>query len=288
MHRKLPNFLVIGAAKAGTTSLYAYLEQHPQIFMSPIKETNYFAYEGKRTKTFLGELANNEFPITTLKKYEDLFQDARDESAIGEVSPLYLESPVAAERIKKLLPEVKLIAVLRNPVDRALSDYMMAVRLGQSTGILEDVLDENAHYVQVGFYYEKLKQYFNLFPREQIKIYLYADLAQDTLSVVHDMLIYLGVDPAFKPDVSLRHNAGGMPKNKVLAMILAKIRKNETLKYHTPNWTKSLYDLIYNQNLGDKIELPQDLRKQLINLYRENVLQVQDLIQRDLTHWLEA
>ena len=73
MQRKLPNFPIIGAAKAGTTSLYNYLKQHPQIFMSPIKETNYLAYEGPQTNTFLGEQARYDFPITTIEEYAYLF-----------------------------------------------------------------------------------------------------------------------------------------------------------------------------------------------------------------------
>jgi hypothetical protein len=107
MRRTLPTFLIIGVAKAGTTSVYAYLKEHPQIYMSPIKETNYFAYQGKDTKTFLGKKPYNEFPVTTMEQYLALFEHAADKVAIGEASPLYFESPVAAARIKRTLPEAK-------------------------------------------------------------------------------------------------------------------------------------------------------------------------------------
>ncbi|MCP4614778.1 MAG: sulfotransferase, partial [Planctomycetes bacterium] len=215
MLNKLPNFLIIGAAKAGTTAIYAYMKQHPQIFMSPIKETNYFAYDGKDAKTFLGRKAYNDFPIATIAEYAELFKGATNQLVIGEASPLYLESPLAAGRIRELLPEVKLLAILRNPADRAFSDYVMALRLGRGTLAVEDAFEEDEHYVQVGFYYDKLKRYFDLFPREQIKVCLYDDLNQDTLLVVQDIFEYLGVEQTFEPDVASRHNVGGIPKNRI-------------------------------------------------------------------------
>ena len=191
--RRLPNFIIIGAARAGTTSLYAYLSQHPQIFMSPIKETRFFAYEGPDTKTFLGRPNPNIFPITTLEEYRALFEPAKSELAIGEASPIYLESPVAAQRIKQLLPEAKILAILRNPADRAFSDYLLALRYGRADWKVEDAFGEDEHYVQVGFYYGKLKRYFDLFPREQIKICLHADFSRDAISVMQDIFEYLGV-----------------------------------------------------------------------------------------------
>jgi len=284
---KFPNFIIIGAAKAGTTSVYAYMKEHPQVFMTPIKETNYFAYEGKKTETFLGRRARNNFPITTIEEYTALFKDAKNESILGEASPSYLESPIAAERIKKLLPEAKLLAILRDPADRAFSAYMMALREGhQANWIVQSAFNEDEHYVQVGFYYDKLKRYFDLFPREQIKICLYHDLSPDTLSVVQDIFEYLGVDTSFEPDVASYYNVGGIPKSKALNKIMVKTRRNKTLRSIAPNWAISYYRAIYNKNLSKKIEFPQDLRGRLIDLYREDILKVQDLVQRDLTCWL--
>ena len=122
---KLPNFVVIGAAKAGTTALYWYLQEHPEVFMSPLKETNFFAYgvdpEGR---LLYGDPELHRFPIKNLDAYADLFAGAGDEKAVGEASPIYLECPEAAGRIQQLLPEARIICGLRDPVDRAYSDYL--------------------------------------------------------------------------------------------------------------------------------------------------------------------
>ncbi|HYF40037.1 MAG TPA: sulfotransferase, partial [Gemmatimonadales bacterium] len=125
----LPNFIVIGAAKAGTTALYWYLAEHPQIFMSPVKETNYFAYEVDASGQLVyGDPEDHQFPIRTRAEYEALFAEAGPASAVGEASPIYLECPQAAGRIQSAIPGALLVCCLRHPVDRAYSDYLMHLR----------------------------------------------------------------------------------------------------------------------------------------------------------------
>src|SRR5206468_5150499 len=125
----LPNFIVIGAAKAGTTALYWYLAEHPAVFMSRVKETNYFAFgldgEGR---LLYGDPEVHRFPVRSLSEYEHLFANAADAAAVGEASPIYLECPQAAARIRTLLPGARIICSLRHPVDRAYSNYLMALR----------------------------------------------------------------------------------------------------------------------------------------------------------------
>jgi hypothetical protein len=116
----LPNFIVIGAAKAGTTALYWYLAEHPDVFMSPKKETNYFAYGRDRQGRLLyGDPEFHQFPVQSLAEYEELFDGAEGARAVGEASPIYLEAPQTAGRIRELLPQSRLICSLRHPVDRA-------------------------------------------------------------------------------------------------------------------------------------------------------------------------
>ena len=116
----LPNFIIIGAAKAGTTALYWYLAEHPDVFMSPVKETFYFAYGVDAAgKLLYGDPAVHRFPVKTLSAYEALFARANGALAIGEASPIYLECPQAAERIRAVIPDARLICSLRHPVDRA-------------------------------------------------------------------------------------------------------------------------------------------------------------------------
>ena len=216
---KIPNFLIIGAAKAGTTSLYDYLNQHPQIYMSPIKEPRFFALEGEKLD-FRGPAQGiNQTSVTTWEQYCQLFQEATTEKAIGEASTIYLSNPKAPHRIKHYLPEVKLIAILRDPAERAFSSYVHLVRDGyENLSFTEAVeaeptrIKENWqplwYYKERGFYYEQLQKYFAIFKPEQIKIYLYEDLAVDSTAVIQDLSRFLGVDDSFTPDLTRKKCIG--------------------------------------------------------------------------------
>lgn len=290
MQRRLPNFIIIGAAKAGTTSLYNYMNQHPQIFMSPIKETRFFSYDDKQTREDLQRMYSTYFPVKTVEEYENLFKDAKNELIIGEATPSYLTRPRAAYKIKELLPKAKLLAILRNPVDRAISGYILAVRDGKETRDANAAFKKDSYFVQNSYYYENLKRYFDLFPREQIKICLYDDFKKDTLSVTQEIFTWLDIDATFEPDVASRYNVGGLPKNRVLNIVLIKIGmmgRYRSIHSFIPDFVIRRFRATYTKNLGRDFEIPQDLRSRLIELYREDILKVQDLISRDLQHWLK-
>ena len=132
----VPDFFIVGAPKAGTTSLYFYLEQHPEIFMSAVKETNYFSYEA----TVKQNLYYNERGINDWEEYLKLFSEAGKKKAIGEASVSYLFYPEVAEAIKAKFPEGKIIIMLRNPVERALSHYNMDYKLGYVKTSFDEIL----------------------------------------------------------------------------------------------------------------------------------------------------
>src|SRR5215472_6955488 len=129
--RMLPNFLVLGTAKAGTSSLYAYLKQHPEVYLSPKTELNFFAHEGKDLN-FRGpgdpDYVWDDSIIATYEEYCKQFDTVDKESAVGEVSTHNLYSPQAAAKIKHYVPNAKMIAILRNPADRAFSAFSHMVR----------------------------------------------------------------------------------------------------------------------------------------------------------------
>ena len=226
----LPNFLIIGAAKAGTTSLYYYLRQHPQVYMSPIKEPRFFALEGE-ILNFKGPAQGiNQTSITSLDEYFHLFAGVTDEIAIGEASTLYLHSQRALEGIKRYLPNAKLIVILRNPIERAYSSYLHLVRDGYEALSFEQALQAEEfriqqkwqplwYYSKRSFYYEAIKNYLDIFEHCQIKIYLYEDLAADSKYIFKDICGFLDIDDSFKPDTSIK-NSSGIPKNKFLQRIL--------------------------------------------------------------------
>lgn len=294
----MPNFLIIGAAKAGTTSLYYYLSQHPQIYMSPAKEPRFFALEGEDLNFRNPDQDINRTSVTTPEAYNQLFQGVTDETAIGEASPLYLYSPKAVERIKHYIPDVKLIAILRDPVDRAFSCYTHLIREGYEPLSFSGGLNEEPnriqnnwahlwHYQQAGYYYTQLKRYFDTFAPEQIKVYLYEDLNADSTAVTQDICRFLGVDDTFEPDLT-RMNVSGVPKVRLLHGLFKRNPIKTALKpLFPPDLRKQIARKVKAWNLQDKPSLPSEVRAQMIETYREDILKLEELIQRDLSKWLK-
>ena len=211
--RALPDFIIVGAMKAGTTSLYAYLREHPQVMGSPQKEVHYFDHHHARGPSWY----RRHFP----KQGEVAAREAElgRRIAIGETSPYYLFHPAAAERIGGLLPEVRLIALLRDPVARAYSHYRQAARQGveplsfaEALTAEEDRLagaeqalasgraarvpaHRNHSYRSRGRYLEQLKRYFDRFPAGQILVLRSEDMFREPQPVVDRALDFLGLDP---------------------------------------------------------------------------------------------
>ncbi len=289
----LPNFLIIGAMKSGTTALYYYLEQHPQVYMSPVKEPDFFCFEGKKEV--------NSTAITNIEAYRRLFNNASSELALGEASHCYLYSPEAVQRIKFYVPEAKLIAILRNPVDRAYSHFLHMVRTGTepltdfALALREDGRESRRDrvyqdYIGRGLYYEQVKRYLDEFPREQIKVYLYEDLKTAPVATLQDAFGFLGVDDSFIPDVSLKRNVSGYPKSKVLDKLLRPGPVAHVLKLYLPTelrWRLSkVHDNLKTRNLVKPSPIQPEIRQQLIDKYRVDILELQELIRRDLSNWL--
>lgn len=300
---KMPNFLVIGAGKAGTTSLDQYLKQHPQIYVSPVKEPNFFALEGEKVD-FRGPGAEkliNSWSVTDIESYRALFKDVKDEKAIGEVSPLYLYSPQAPDRIKHYIPDVKLIAILRHPAERAYSAYLWL--FGQEREKIKDFAkaieaEESRiqsnwewiwHYKNLGFYHTQLKRYYDRFDRQQIKVYLFEDLKNNGNSLIEDLYEFLEVDKIYMPDTSMKYAYSVIPpKNQALQNFLTQQNPlKEFIKSLLPaNIRKPLAAKVYRKNMAQSLKISKEMRQQLIEVYREDILKLQELIQRDLSSWL--
>jgi hypothetical protein len=298
---QLPNFLIIGVQKAGTTSIYNYLKQHPQVYMSPVKETNFLekdweqlAKDGLRTPQAK--------KIDTFEKYCNLFEEVTDEIAIGEDSPNYLfHYDTSIELIKRYVPHAKLIAVLRNPVERAHSDYLMHVRdaIGEKHKTLLEQIEYSAHksfVLRKGFYGSHLKHFYDNFDRQQIQVYLYDDLCKDAVKFMQEMYQFIGVDSSFVPDVSQKAQTAAVPKNQFVNKLL---RKQNPLRAATGLMLKlflpeekrqAIRSNLIRLNSGNKSKaaLSPEERQALVDLYREDILQLQALIERDLSAWLKV
>lgn len=304
----LPSFLIVGAQKAGTTALYYALSKHPQVFMSAVKEPAYFvAEDALRNAAGPGDKASQ--LVTSLEAYEELFAGAGSGDVRGEASTSYLYDPDAAKRIKDQLPDVKLIAILRNPVDRAYSNFLHLVRDGREP--IHDFRVALAReeqrrsegwslswrYMDKGYYGTQIERYLALFGCDRLRCYLYEDYNDDPDSTIQDIYRFLGVDDTFTQDLSLRLNVGGLPKSKGLQWLA----RRAVPPPQDPNNTRArrlrwLIDALPDRfrggllkaqgsNLSSPPPLSPDLRDELLERYRDDAELVRRLTGLDVSRW---
>lgn len=309
----LPNFFILGAAKSGTTSLYHYLKGHPQIYMSPVKEPEFFSFMGQRIDRGDHRLAPGIFAVTDPAAYEALFKDAGGKPVVGEASPSYLYVPEAAQKIRTWIPDPKFVAILRDPAERAYSHFNMRRNKGSANShetldSFEEALKaEEAriregwacgwHYKARGFYYGQVKRYHDLFGRERLRVFLYEDLCSDPRRVLKEISRFLGVDDSFMPDLKRVHNKGRYqtrPRSRLLQGFLMRENPFKSLfrPLLGPEGRRWMRRSLHRMNTAVGSERPAGLdprtRKHLVEEYREDILKLQGLIGRDLSAWLEA
>lgn len=292
--RARPTFIVIGAAKAGTTALYWYLSEHPHVHMSPVKETNFFAFGlDDSGHPLYGDPDLHRFPIRDWDSYLELFSGAGDSKAIGEASPIYLECPQAAGRIAAALPDVKIICGLRNPVDRAYSDYQMYLRNRGQDLVAGEALSPGAawarpdsHWMRIGRYHDMLSRYLTVFRRDQVHVYLFEEMKRQPLEVVQDVYRFLGLDPSFRPDLETPHNLGGMPARRGLEKVLTNKRLRSLVEPLVPRTAANLIRRVRTSNLRPAPPLPTEMRAVMLEVFREQIERTATLLDMDLDEWL--
>lgn len=293
----LPNFLVIGAGRSGTTSLHHYLGQHPEVYISKVKSPSHFFCQGR----VIRDASQLNYFIPDPKKYEALFQGVDQEKAVGEVSPVYLAALHVAPTIARQLPEVKLCGLLRNPIDRAWARYVARLRDGLEQRTMEQILadeissgplcraDASGTYLASGCCGHFLKSYYDHFPAHQIRVDLFEDLVRDPLALMSRWYEFLGVSPDFSPNVTHRYNqSGGKIRNPALRTIWTTTAPIRTrLRKYLP---QSLRDRVFRLFTREVITptMSPELREQLGQLFREDTLRLQDLIGRDLSAWMRS
>ncbi|MDD4950730.1 sulfotransferase [Sulfuricurvum sp.] len=285
-----PSFIIVGAPKAGTTSLYHYLSEHPEVFMSEPKEVNFFS----REEIVEQGLYYNDFKAKNLDEYKKLFADAENAKAIGEGSVSYLFYPNTPRKIKDILPDVKIIMLLREPVERGYSHYLMDYRLGLVSLSYDEIVNKSTHhkhahlyyqqYVELGLYYEQVKRYLDLFGSEQVKIYFQEDLRQDTEKIILDLYDFLEIDRSIMPNIEREHNAFSMPKS------------NFVHRLYSSYFIRTIFSFIFSDGIKEKIKntffetkkkpkLDETLKQQLLEIYRPDIQKLEQLIGRDLSDW---
>lgn len=294
---KGPNFIIAGAAKAGTTSLWMYLKQHPDIFMPEniqAKEPAYFC-RINGVHQYAGDY----------QRYLSYFKDAKGQHAVGEASTAYLTCPESAAWIRSEIPLARIIFILRNPVDRSYSLYRWMVNHGHEwvdsyEKALEleparkgdpDFFSGNPHtfydylYFESGLYSSQLARYFDAFPPEQIKVILLDELKSRPVETVQEVYAFLGVDPAFVPEIKVHNKAEFRPWSIRLHFWLseAKYRYRNTRRGH-------LAEILMKQNLTLlKLKWPKmssQMRQMLSDRYRDDILKTQEMTGKDLSAWL--
>lgn len=295
----LPNFLIVGAAKSGTTSLQAYLDQHPDVFFSPSKEPNYFALTGiplpqpgPAAPDVLYHLLYRH-SVTDYEAYVSLFDGVGSEWAVGEASVRYLYYPEAPGRIHALLPDARLVAVLREPVSRLYSHYCMNVQYQLEPLDLQAAIEAEPsrreaawgwdwHYVAIGRYAEQLDRYFALFDREQIKVVLYDDFVARPLDVFREICRHIGVDDGFVPDMSERGKVAYRARNLTLDRWLHWPNPlRASLERHFPRRLVSgAIGRLERWNSAPVPRLDRGLRTDLSRLFHEDVGHLEELLGR--------
>lgn len=298
----LPNFLVIGAARSGSTALFDYLGQHPDVYTTDPKEPHFFAFMGVQPN-FTGpgdDEMINRVAVTDERAYRALFRGADGAQAVGEGSVSYLYGSRAAENIRRTVPDVRLICILRNPADRAYSAFQYARALMHEplSDFREALVREEErikagwhhlwHYRRMGRYNEQLRRFYRAFDREQIRLYRYEEFQRDPESVVRDCYEFLGVDRTFRPGRTPATTVSGEPRAAALQrFVLESSAVKSTLKRMIPGEMRRwLSGRIRKANLK-KPPLDPVLRRELLEYYRVGIEELQELTGEPFTAWLE-
>ena len=288
----LPNFLIVGAAKCGTTSLYRYLSQHPDIFMPKWKELS----------LFIGDPYG---PLHRVKKthyYYRVFSKVKNETAIGEASTCYLYDKASPNLIIDALGPIKIIIILRNPVDMAYSLYNHELRKeGETIDSFETALriegeryssdlfqkqcygwHANYYYFNRGLYYDQVRRYFNIFGKQNVKILLFDNLIIDPVKLSQLTYRFLGVDTNFLPEIKIHNRRGPLvtiPKfwrdyglfQKTLSFALSK------------NLLRKAKLLIQKRRLGRSDPINITTAQLLSKRFLNDICRLESLIQKDLS-----
>ena len=225
---RFPEFLIVGAQKSGTTSLWQWLHDHPECYLPEIKEPHYFA----RFKPWDTLLRTGWF-VRDPDAYINLFSAAQPSQVCGESSPSYLYEDGVAQRIKEIIPSCLIIISLRDPVHRAYSEYLMNVISGFETRSFSDAILDAAYgrernswddfplYIELSKYGSQIARYYDVFPREQILITTTAQISQYPLATMEKISAFLGISTDFWSSYSFpRKNPGSEPRNALTKKLL--------------------------------------------------------------------
>ena len=286
-----PNFFIVGAQKAATTSLYFYLKEIPGIYMSPLKELFYFAPHCVQNSA--SDLIRDE------KEYLRFFEKAEGYTAVGEATPIYLWDPDSAKLIHQTVPHARIIMILRDPVERAYSNYLMYRKY---SGIKSSFYDElmrdyqceeklygaSQLYVEFGMYYQQVKRYLDIFGRDQVKVLIFEEFVQHPIQSLNEILAFLGINYTVSA-VKEQYNPYSLPRGPLSRSVFAFFRwlRARNIKFYKllvllpDTMVESLPEkMLFKRAEKPKIE-PKAV-KFLQEIYHDDVLKLESLLGRSL------
>lgn len=287
-----PNFLIVGAAKSGTTALYHYLKQHQDIFMPDFKEPHYFVRQQVANRLHRG--------VYDRAAYNALFQDAR-EPLVGEASVFYLfyYQEAISNILSELGADTKIVMILRNPVDRCYSAYQYVSRNNvMETWSIEKALDNEeerlaqntnltpmAYYQKMGLYANAVEAYKTAF--EHVHVILYDDFKSNPQKSMSELGQFLGVEGLDKLNLASRHNVGGKqwkyPILKQLFVPNSKLKKVAKKIIGTPQWVRQLRAASEQK----AAPMSKKMRDRLIAYYKDDVLKLEKILDKNLQMWID-
>ena len=285
------DFFIVGAPKAGTTSLYHYLNEHPQVEMSSQKEPDYFSDKAINEQgMYYGKNR-----VNTLDKYESLF--VQKESVVyGEGSVSYLFYDNVAEDIKKYNPNAKIIIMLRNPIERAFSHFLMDYRLGLIRDSFENVIankskHKNAHlfyqqYIEVSKYTTQIQRYLDFFEKDSILFIDYDDFKKNVSETVDKVYNFLNISTDFAANINTKYNAFTMPKNKIIRFIYSFVFLRKILTFLFPIYlVRNIRGFLFEED--EKPELLKETRVLLGKIFNDDIRKLEEVLGKDYSKWIQ-
>ena len=284
------DFFIVGAPKAGTTSLYYYLNEHSDIEMSSQKEPDFFSDESiQKQKMYYGKNR-----IDTIEKYHSLFSE-NNFILRGEASVSYLFYEDVPRKIISYNPDAKIIIMLRDPIERAFSHYLMDYSLGLVSVSFESIINRQSkhknvdlffqQYIELSEYANQIKRYLEIFSRENIYFIDYDDFKNNTSHVVNNVFKFLEVNNDFSPYLSKQYNTYTTPKNMIIRYVYSFVSFRKILARILPeNLKKKIFSLFFTSY--NKPKLSDETRDFLKQYFANNVNELSELLNKDFTKWI--
>ena len=264
----LPTFIGIGAQRTGTTWIYHCLKEHPEVFVPEEKELNFFSQHYARG----------------IEWYESHFQPEPQHKAVGEISPIYLADHAALQRLAAGISEALLFAVVRHPIDRAYSAYELHQERFPD-GFRAACEHRPDYLIEWGFYARHLKRLYELYDQRLVRVLVYDDLEKEPQRFLASLLEFLNVDPNFAPScIQTRFNRIMYPKTQGILRALGLSKCVDVAKNTTVGaWIRNRHA---RQGTDRFARVGRDDTEWLMEQFRPDIIELQDLLGRDLSSWL--